>query len=72
MLIEDAVDVLTLKDNGSSVEDYATALYLLARVQVSDPTYDHVHELNPSQNLPKPREASAFRTIWRRIYIHDE
>ena len=32
--IEDAVDVLTLKDNTSTPEDFATALHLLARVQV--------------------------------------
>ncbi|KAG6866953.1 hypothetical protein C0991_003869 [Blastosporella zonata] len=54
--IEDAVDVLTLKDNNSSLEDFATALHLLARVQ----------------NLPEARAASAFRTVWRRIYIHDD
>ncbi|KAG6907355.1 hypothetical protein DXG01_009239 [Tephrocybe rancida] len=54
--IEDAVDVLTLKDNNSSLEDFATALHLLARVQ----------------NLPGARAASAFRTVWRRIYIHDD
>ncbi|KAF8077905.1 hypothetical protein FPV67DRAFT_1405325 [Lyophyllum atratum] len=54
--IEDAVDVLTLKDNTSTLEDFATALHLLAR----------------SQNLPQARQASAFRTVWRRIYIHDE
>ncbi|KAG5635761.1 hypothetical protein H0H81_010181 [Sphagnurus paluster] len=54
--IEDAVDVLTLKDNTSSVEDFATALHLLARLQ----------------NLPEARKASAFRTVWRRVYIHDD
>lgn len=32
--MEDAVDVLTLKDNVATVEDYSTALHLLARVQV--------------------------------------
>jgi nuclear pore complex protein Nup133 len=32
--MEDTVDVLTLKDNTTSVEDYTTALHLLARVQV--------------------------------------
>lgn len=32
--IEDAVDVLTLKDNSSTPEDFATALHLLARVKV--------------------------------------
>ncbi|KAG6814378.1 hypothetical protein H0H92_010964 [Tricholoma furcatifolium] len=56
LCIEDAVDVLTLKDNNSNVEDFATALHLLARVQ----------------NLPEARAASAFRTVWRRVYIHDD
>lgn len=32
--MEDAVDVLTLKDNSTTPEDFATALHLLARVQV--------------------------------------
>jgi hypothetical protein len=32
--MEDAVDVLTLKDNSTTLEDFATALHLLARVQV--------------------------------------
>ncbi|KAF5381087.1 hypothetical protein D9615_003993 [Tricholomella constricta] len=54
--IEDAVDVLTLKDNTSTPEDFATALHLLARIE----------------NLPEARKASAFRTVWRRIYIHDD
>jgi hypothetical protein len=33
--IEDTVDVLTLKNNADTAEDYATALHLLARAQVS-------------------------------------
>ncbi|KAK1236521.1 hypothetical protein PQX77_000214 [Marasmius sp. AFHP31] len=53
--IEDAVDVLTLKDNKDSAQDYSTALQLLARCQ-----------------LPEARKISAFRTVWRRIYIHDD
>ncbi|KAF7363465.1 Methyltransferase type 11 [Mycena sanguinolenta] len=54
--LEDTVDVLTLKDNTTSVEDYTTALHLLAR----------------AQNLPEARKMSAFRSVWRRIYIHDD
>ncbi|KAJ7940617.1 Non-repetitive/WGA-negative nucleoporin C-terminal-domain-containing protein [Mycena leptocephala] len=54
--MEDTVDILTLKDNTTSVEDYTTALHLLARVQ----------------NLPEARRMSAFRSVWRRIYIHDD
>ncbi|THU89518.1 hypothetical protein K435DRAFT_969042 [Dendrothele bispora CBS 962.96] len=52
---EDVVDVLTLKDNVDTPEDYATALHLLARCQ-----------------LPQARKTSAFRTVWRRIYLHDD
>lgn len=54
--IEDIVDLLTLKDNTTSVEDYGTALHLLARVD----------------NLPETRKLSAFRTVWRRIFLHDD
>jgi nuclear pore complex protein Nup133 len=32
--VEGLVDVLTLKDNGESMDDYATALQLLARAEV--------------------------------------
>uniref|UniRef100_A0A0W0FLK8 Uncharacterized protein n=1 Tax=Moniliophthora roreri TaxID=221103 RepID=A0A0W0FLK8_MONRR len=53
--MEDAVDVLTLKDNNDTVQDYSTALHLLARCQ-----------------LPEARKISAFRTVWRRVYIHDD
>jgi len=55
-LTEDAVDVLTLKDNHESVEDFATALHLLSRIK----------------GLPEARQASAFRTVWRRVYLHDD
>ncbi|KXN86872.1 hypothetical protein AN958_09467 [Leucoagaricus sp. SymC.cos] len=54
--IEDAVDVLTLKDNDESAEDYATALQLIIR----------------ASNLPEARKYSALRTVWRRIYLHDD
>lgn len=33
--VEAVVDVLTLKDNGDSIDDYATALHLLARAEVN-------------------------------------
>ncbi|EPS98566.1 hypothetical protein FOMPIDRAFT_1061291 [Fomitopsis schrenkii] len=53
---EDMADILSLKDNWSSPEDFATALQILAR----------------AQNIPDGRKISAFRTVWRRIYIHDD
>ncbi|TFK42541.1 hypothetical protein BDQ12DRAFT_732185 [Crucibulum laeve] len=55
--IEDAVDLLTLKDVSESKEEYSMALEILSRV-----THDQ---------LPDARRLSAFRTVWRRIYIHD-
>jgi len=54
--VEDAADVLSLKDNDRSLEDYVTALHLLARAQL----------------LPEARRKSAIKTIWRRIYINDD
>ncbi|KAF8798054.1 hypothetical protein BYT27DRAFT_7203757 [Phlegmacium glaucopus] len=54
--IEDTVDLLTLKDNAESLEDYATSLHLL----------------NYAKNLPEARKESAITTAWRRIYLHDD
>ncbi|KAI0302174.1 Non-repetitive/WGA-negative nucleoporin C-terminal-domain-containing protein [Russula brevipes] len=53
--VEDIVDVLSLKDNDTTMSDYATALHILAR----------------ADKLPKARREAAFRTVWRRIYTHD-
>ncbi|KAI0807541.1 hypothetical protein C8Q74DRAFT_1213431 [Fomes fomentarius] len=54
--VEDMADVLSLKDNYGRVEDYTTALQLLAR----------------AENIPSTRRLNAFRTVWRRIFIHDD
>ncbi|KDR81643.1 hypothetical protein GALMADRAFT_239719 [Galerina marginata CBS 339.88] len=54
--IEDLVDILSLKDNAESVEDYATSLHLLSS----------------ATNLPEARQNSALRTVWRRVYLHDD
>ncbi|KAJ2920658.1 hypothetical protein H1R20_g16437, partial [Candolleomyces eurysporus] len=54
--IEDAVDLLTLKDNSESIADFATALHLLAS----------------ASDIPEARRISAFRTVWRRVYLHDD
>ncbi|KAG2020222.1 methyltransferase type 11 [Coprinopsis cinerea AmutBmut pab1-1] len=54
--IEDAVDLLTMKDNRENLSDYSTALHLLAS----------------ASNLPEARRLSAFRTVWRRVYLHDD
>ncbi|KAL4077069.1 hypothetical protein V8B97DRAFT_1378901 [Scleroderma yunnanense] len=54
--VEDVVDVVTLKDNGESLEDYATALQLLLR----------------AEDIPDVRRLSAFRRVWCRVYNHDD
>ncbi|XP_006458086.1 hypothetical protein AGABI2DRAFT_216285 [Agaricus bisporus var. bisporus H97] len=54
--IEDAADMLTLKDNEETIEDFATALQLVSR----------------ATNLPEARKKSALRTVWRRVYLHDD
>ncbi|KAI0362165.1 hypothetical protein OH77DRAFT_1515456 [Trametes cingulata] len=54
--VEDTAEVLSLKDNYERVEDYVTALHLLAR----------------AENIPSTRRLSVFRNVWRRIYIHDD
>lgn len=54
--IEDAVDLLTLKDNSESQEDFATALTLL----------------KSGLDIPEGRRVAAFRTVWRRVYLNDD
>ncbi|KAI0670336.1 Non-repetitive/WGA-negative nucleoporin C-terminal-domain-containing protein [Trametes maxima] len=54
--VEDVAEVLSLKDNYERVEDYTTALHLLAR----------------AENIPSTRRLSIFRNVWRRIFIHDD
>ncbi|KAI0636924.1 Non-repetitive/WGA-negative nucleoporin C-terminal-domain-containing protein [Trametes polyzona] len=54
--VEDMAEVLSLKDNYGKVEDYVTALHLLAR----------------AENVPSSRRLSVFKNVWRRIYIHDD
>ncbi|KAL0946843.1 hypothetical protein HGRIS_013011 [Hohenbuehelia grisea] len=53
---EDAVDTLTLQDNTTTIENYMTALHLLAR----------------AETLPETRRDALFRAVWRRIYTHDD
>ncbi|KAF8921233.1 hypothetical protein CPB85DRAFT_1428242 [Mucidula mucida] len=54
--LEDAVDVLSLKDNEETPEAFAIALKLLIQ----------------AHQLPDARRASAFRSVWRRVYLHDD
>ncbi|KIM49090.1 hypothetical protein M413DRAFT_95576 [Hebeloma cylindrosporum] len=53
---EDLVDILTLKDNKASIEDYSTSIHLLLS----------------TTDLPEARKYSALRTVWRRVYLHDD
>ncbi|KAF8136731.1 hypothetical protein EV363DRAFT_1395817 [Boletus edulis] len=54
--VEGVVDVLTLKDNADSTDEYATALHLLAR----------------AEDTPDIRRLSSFRRAWCRVYYHDD
>ncbi|KAI0322245.1 Non-repetitive/WGA-negative nucleoporin C-terminal-domain-containing protein [Amylostereum chailletii] len=54
--VEDIADILSLKDNDADVGDYATALHVLSR----------------ANDIPEARKLAAFRSVWRRIYIHDD
>ncbi|KAI0079884.1 hypothetical protein K474DRAFT_1696036 [Panus rudis PR-1116 ss-1] len=54
--VEDIADVLSLKDNRDSVDDYVTALHLLLT----------------AKTIPAARKLSAFQSVWRRIYLHDD
>jgi nuclear pore complex protein Nup133 len=69
---EDMADVLTLKDNSGSVENYAIALHLLARVKVISNSKSSLTYLITLQDLPEARRISACQACWRRVYLHDE
>ncbi|KAF9227508.1 hypothetical protein BS17DRAFT_746046 [Gyrodon lividus] len=56
LVVEDAVDLLTLKDKEGSIEDYATALHLLLR----------------AEDIPDARRLSSFRRAWCRVYNVDD
>lgn len=67
--VEDLVDVLTLKES----PDFATALELVKNAKVCTSVIDknYAHNSN-KQDLSDRSKATGLRTIWRRIYIHDE
>jgi len=70
--VEDIVDVLTLKDNGEKLEDYATALQLLLRAEVFLGCIVTGACLIFDKGVPDVRRLSAFRRVWCRVYNHDE
>jgi hypothetical protein len=53
---EELVDLLSLKDNDETLDDFYAALHILAK----------------TKGLPESRQLHAFRSVWRRIYLHDE
>ncbi|KAI5890655.1 uncharacterized protein SCHCODRAFT_02632498 [Schizophyllum commune H4-8] len=54
--VEDMVDVLSMRDNSESPDDYVIALRLLWG----------------SDDTPQSRRQSALGAVWRRIYLHDD
>lgn len=53
---EDLVDLLSLKDNDETLDDFYAALHILTK----------------TRGLPESRQLHAFTSVWRRIYLHDE
>ncbi|KIJ44042.1 hypothetical protein M422DRAFT_30592 [Sphaerobolus stellatus SS14] len=53
---EDAVDLLSLKDNSESALDFVDALNIISN----------------SHYIKEDRKPQAFRNVWRRIYLHDD
>jgi len=53
---EELVDLLSLKDNDETLDDFYAALHILTK----------------TKGLPESRQLHAFRSVWRRIYLHDE
>jgi len=53
---EELVDLLSLKDNDETLDDFYAALHILTK----------------AKGLPESRQLSAFRSVWRRIYLHDD
>jgi len=53
---EELVDLLSLKDNDETLDDFYAALHILAK----------------TKGLPESRQLHAFTSVWRRIYLHDE
>lgn len=53
---EELVDLLSLKDNDESLDDFYAALHILTK----------------TKGLPESRQLHAFRSVWRRIYLHDK
>ena len=50
------MDLLSLKDNDETLDDFYAALHILTK----------------AKGLPESRQLQAFRSVWRRIYLHDE
>ncbi|KAH9484254.1 Nucleoporin nup132 [Psilocybe cubensis] len=70
--VEDTVDILTLKDNTETVEDFATSLHVLSLApEGSGSDVSGIRGKIPVE-IPARRKESALHTIWRRIYLQDD
>lgn len=73
--VEDAADALSLKDNEGEgqQENFVIALRLLvhAKVRFTEAFPVVLTQKNVTQ-VPEARKQNAFKSVWRRIYLHDE
>ena len=70
--VEDLADLLTLKESSL---DFESSLDLIRDAQVCLSHLDRDGLLLicfKSQDIPEARQISAYRTVWRRLYIRDE
>ena len=70
--VESVIDVLTLNDDPSRMEDAALALDRLSRDAVSCYSSVVLKADIMFQSLPEGRRQVALLSIWRRVFIHDE
>jgi len=54
--LEELLEELTLKDNDETLDDFYAALHILTK----------------TKGLPESRQLHAFKSVWRRIYLHDD
>jgi hypothetical protein len=60
--VEDIADALSMKDNDTTIDDYATALHLLARANVSKPVR-HLIDLRKCDRMAETPGCKAANRI---------
>jgi nuclear pore complex protein Nup133 len=79
--VEETMDALTLQDNTSSVGNFTVAMHLIYQSKVCSHSSHPIHWyfietladfFKYKKNLTAERREMAYRTLWRRIYIHDD